>query len=365
MKKFSLILLLLLALSLTLTACTQNAATTETVARWEDGERHVFNISKVDWDASSVTVDGTEFVKNPRYVNENLSAKDEIVPEDVGGTYTMEIALQNRDTECVYTTEQVLYAQYETETLQNTSVWAQLAEFVVDPSADALCPLEAVEGLTILRSQTTNTVTFKNEATQRPISSTNKIDGFYLGKIAQTITHVNYSTQYDWENKKVTVVSDGKEVASVALAANAKLIDSNQILLYARSLDKVSGKMQDNPSVQVFSALDQKTYTAKFSYFQHDCKTLLVGADGQDVPVNVNFLSVIVDNSVLLSQFNLPDTINKDAALDSINNATAGSTYNKYTTVRFRVGNFDYELQAHEPAVLEAITVKSSAAEEE
>ena len=67
MKKFSLILLLLLALSLTLTACTQNAATTETVARWEDGERHVFNISKVDWEASSVTVDGTEFVKNPRW----------------------------------------------------------------------------------------------------------------------------------------------------------------------------------------------------------------------------------------------------------------------------------------------------------
>lgn len=364
MKKLSLILLLLVALSLTLAACSQPAVT-ETVARWGD-EKHVFNISKVNWDAPSVTVDDTTFVKNPQYFNE-ASLSDEIEPYNVGGTYSMEIALQNKDTECVFTTEQNLYVQYETAMLEKLDIWKSeetadgiedaksLSDFVV-ANDDPDCPLEAVENYTILHSHTINTVLFKNEATQRPISSTNKCDGFYLGNIAQEITHYNYSTKYDWDNKKVTVSADGKE-ESHTLNVNAKIIDSNQILLYARSLEKTSDKMQDNPSIQVFSAVNNKFYTASFGYFTYACKTLLIGPDGKEVPVSINFLSVAVDGSVLLSQMNLPDTVNKEADLDNINNAAAGSSYNKYTTVRFRVGKFNYELQAYDKAVLDAITV--------
>ncbi len=364
MKKLSLLLLLLVVLSLTLTACRQPAVT-ETVARWGN-EKHVFNISKVNWDAPSVKVDDTTFVKNPQYVPEP-SIKDEIEPYNVGGTYSMEIALQNKDTECVFTTEQNLYVQYETAMLEKLEIWKSeetadgienaksLSDFVVADD-DPDCPLEAVKDYTILHSRTVNTVLFKNEATQRPISSTNKCDGFYLGNIAQDITHYNYSTKYDWENKKVTVSADGKET-DFPLNVNAKIIDSNQILLYARSLEKTSDKMQDNPSVQVFSAVNNNFYTAAFGYFNYACKTLLVGPDGKDVPVSINFLSIAVDGSVLLSQMNLPDSVNKDSDLDNINNAAAGSSYNKYTTVRFRAGNFNYELQAYDKAVLDALTI--------
>lgn len=364
MKKISLLLLLILALCLIFTACGQTVAT-EIIARWEDGEEYVFNITKANWDYAPVVVNGNDYVKYPRTAYENISAsKDELVPEDIGGTYSMK--LNKTESKFTLTTEQYLYVQYADAALANLGLTnlaenADWKQFVV--GADETCPLEQKEGYTILLSHDLSTVVFEQTSAQRPLSSTNKREGFYIGKTHQEITRYDLSTVYDWENNKVTVSENGAEKHSGKLNPSAKFIDANQMLLYVRSLDKQSNKFQDSPSVQVFSPVACSSYKANITYFQYACRALLLDEKGEDVPVVLNSVCVVVDGSVLLNQLNLPDTVNKDNSnLDVLLDASANQ--NKYTTVSFRSGLVNYELQSHDAKVLEAITVKSSAEEQ-
>lgn len=364
MKKISLLLLLILALCLTLTACRQTVAT-EIIARWEDGEEYVFNITKANWDYAPVVVNGNDYAKYPRIAAENISSsKDELVPEDIGGTYSMKLG--KTDAKFTLTTEQFLYVQYADAALANLGL-TNLAEnagwknFVV--GASDTCPLEQKEGYTILLSHDLSTVVFEQTSAQRPLSSTNEREGFYIGKTHQETTNYKLATTYDWEKNKVTVMENGVEKHSEKLNPSAKFIDANQILLYVRSLDKQSNKFQDSPSVQVFSPVAGGSYKASLTYFQYACRALLLNEKGEDVPVVLNSVCVVVDGSILLTQFNLPDTVNKDATLDALIDASANQ--NKYTTVSFRAGLINYELQSHDAKVLETITVKSSAEEQE
>lgn len=361
MKKISLLLLTVLTLCLALTACSQTVST-EVVARWEDGEEYVFNITKADWDYAPVAVNGNDYAKYPRIAYESISSsKDELAPDDIGGTYT--IKLSKSDSVFTLTTEQNLYVRYSDAALaesgltdlENNSEWRQ---FVV--GNDENCPLEQKEGYTVLLSHDVSSVSFEQTAQQRPLSSSNKREGFYIGKTHNEVTRYDLSTVYDWENKKVTVTEDGKEKYSAGL--NSNLIDANQILLYTRSLDKQSNKFQDSPSAQVFSPVTGSTSQVNFTYFQYTCRALLVGANGEDVPVVLNMVCIVTDGSILLTQLNLPDTVNKDASLDVILDASGNQ--NKYTTVSFRSGLINYELQNLDTKILDAITVKSVADEE-
>ncbi len=364
MKKLSLFLLLILALCLTLTACSQTVST-EIIARWEDGEEYVFEITKADWDYAPIVVNGNEYEKYPRSAYESISSsKDELVPEDIAGTYSMK--LTKTDAKFTLTTEQYLYVQYADSALEkldlaNLAENADWKEFVVENS-DENCPLQQKEGYTILLSHDLSTVVFEQSAAQRPLYSTNKRDGFYIGKTHQETTHYDLETVYDWENSKVTVSENGVEKYSEKLSASEKFIDANQILLYVRSLDKQSDKFQDSPSVQVFSPVAGGTYKASITYFQYTCYALLEDENDNDVPVVLNMVSVVVDGSFLLTQFNLPDTVNNDAPLDALMDASGDQ--NKYTTVSFRSGLINYELQNIDADILAAIT-ENSAAEEE
>lgn len=354
MKKFAFVLLAL-ALILTLAACS-NPAITYASPRWKN-EEHTFKIVKaVDEDSSLV-----------ESYEEMLAKADEVMPTYVSGTYTMKIVVNNTQKTCTYTTEQTLYVAYPTELLQGYSIWntpdedGNTLSAMVAPEDEN--PLTYTGNFTTLKSYTATSVTFQNEASQRPYSSTNEVDGFYIGKTAQTISKYKLETNYDWSAKnKVTITVNG-EKQSTSGTYTEKFIDANQILLYARSLEKSSTSFQDSPTVAVYMPKLDKVVTAAFSFSYKATTYLLV--DGEFVFVNVNAIGVVVSNTMLLLQFNVPDSVNaNNKNLDSIPNGT-GSQLSKYTTLRFRSGAYSYHLDDYSSVengneILEAIKQTSS-----
>lgn len=357
MKKLALLIVLILALSLTLAACNQ-AEKTGAIPRWSNGEKWTFTISKTDLENSSAQFNGETYLREPIAggYEWNFEIMDQIVPQNVGGTYTMEIKLSADERECTYRTVQNLYLQYETDYLQKLPIWNDLKKLVADSDADN--PLPKHDGWTTLKSVTENSVVFKNESSQRPLSSENHVDGFYLGKIQQNISKYDMFTNYDWGKNEVTVKINGEESKRTVKPGSVNLIDANQILLYARSLEKTGAKFQDSPKVQIYMPYTGTLTTASFA-FTYACKTVLRGNDGQDVFAKLNALAVIIDGSALFVQINLPDTVNKDGAnLDTI--SSGGETpLNRYTTLRFRSGYFSYQLASYKQEILDAVRVKA------
>lgn len=369
MKKFALVLVLLVALTAVFAACTNNTEKTNASVRWRN-EEFLFNISKTSLIDENVEHNGETFVVEPvangyESLPETL---DQLVPDDIDGTYKMTISVNESKKECTFTTVQTLYCQYSTELLQEYEIWNDLQRLVV-ASDNAENPFENHENLTTLKSVTTQTVTFKNDASQRPLSSATKVDGYYLGNIAQTISQYEVKTTYDWE-KSVALVSVNNATAQenkLKVNSAVNFIDANQILLYARSLEKSTTKFQDRPTVQVYVPYENTAKMANF-VFTYACKTLVKVAD-EDKFVNVNALGVLIDGRALFVQLNVPDSVNKTQALDSVTNAGAGNL-DKFSLLRFRSGIIRYELADYAQlengaAILDAIEVKAPAEEEE
>lgn len=372
MKKTALILLLVLALSLVFAGCNQTEQT-ESIPRWGN-EQYTFNITKADFESSAVFNNET-FVKEP-FISAyeiNPERMDELVPEDVSGTYVTKIQLSADETQCTYTTQQTLYVQYKTETLtalaSYNEIAATLQTMTIAPDSEEN-PFSEHEGLTTLKSTTDTEVVFLRESSQRPLSSKTVVNGFYLGKTHQEISLYDVTTTYDWENGSAKVVYNNRADETKSSTATNKLnyssatkiIDANQVLLFARSLEKTSTKFQDNPGVQIYQPLNNTVYVASF-FFTYSNNTMLTNAENQSAYVKLNSLSVIVNDSVLVTQLNLPDTVNSDNKnLDSIS-IGSGKTLNKYTTVRFRSGVYSYQLVTIEQDILDAVTVKAEAEE--
>lgn len=342
-----------------LSACS-SAPETKASARWEN-ETHIFKITKADLSGSS---SGSTNIKYPTATYEtDPSSKDELVPEDVGGTYTMSIVVDAASNLATLTTVQQLYCQYSESALESVGVdlrndnWAK---FVVTDS-----PIEAKDGYVVLYSETKTETVFKNSASQTPVSSQNKCTGFYIGQSHIEVTDYDIATSYDWDNNKATVTGtrsdngESKTVNSTVSLGSTSLIDANQILLYVRSLDKTSDKFQDSPSVSVFSAVSETSYTALFSSFTYSCDTYLtttnVDSTEEDIPVTLNMVAVSVDGYILMVQLNLPETVNDDeASLDLLVNVT-GESRDKYTTVRFRSGVINYDKTDISDEIIEAV----------
>lgn len=367
MKKISLVLVLILSLTLVFAACTSNVEKTNTSVRWRT-EEYLFNLSKTSLSGDDITVDGTKFIPEPitsgyEQLPDNL---DEIVPADIGGTYKVNIDVGAEKT-CTFTTVQTMYCQYDTETLQSYSVWNQLQGLVVASDSEEN-PFTNHEGLTTLKSVSTQTVTFKNEASQRPLSSETHVNGFYIGKTNQTISKYDVETTYDWDNNIAKVTLNGETTENkLSVSSSTNFIDSNQILLYVRSLEKASTKFQDSPSVQIYVPAQNLLKKATFA-FTHDCNTML-NVNGEDVYVTVNALAVIVDSSALLVQLNVPDTVNTDEKkLDTTPDGTGGSS-DKFSLLRFRSGVIRYELADYAQLengaeIIEAVKHKTETSEE-
>lgn len=355
MKKSISVIALLTVLLLTLAACS-NTVTTEKIARWNTDEHYVYDIYKAEFGVSK-TYNNETYVNEPIVSNNEYKPEtmDQLVPEDISGTYTVNIELLSGGERCRYTTEQVLYVKYENVDVRDLDIWknGELKKYqIANDSAEN--PFAAGGDFVTLKSTTKTSVEFKNDASQRPLKSENHVDGFYLGKITSEISKYDMTTVYDWEAKKVNVTVNG-ETRERDLNANANIIDANQLLLYVRSLEKTSDKFQDSPSVQAYTPYNDTFTTITFA-FTYQCNTMLRLPNGTETSyVKLNSVGILANGSALMIQINLPTNV----ALDS--GSFDGERRSKYTTVRFRSGYFAYQLATDTPnyaEIVDAVTVK-------
>lgn len=363
MKKFALILVLALSLTFVFAACS-GTEKTNAFPRWDD-DTYTFNISKALLSENlDVTMDGKTFYAEPTTSGyEQFENLDEVEPNDIGGTYTMTIKTEGDY--CNFKTEQIMYSQYETEYLQGLSIWTDLKQFDVTDSEEN--PFASNDGFTTLKSTTIQNVTFENVESQRPQHSETTVNGFYLGNAHQEISQSNVKTEYDWDNNVANVTVNGTTSENkLKVSSSYKFIDSNQILLYVRSLEKASTKFQDTPGVQVYVPAENVVKTVTFGFTYSVNAILKVG--GEDVCVTVNAVAVIIDSHALLVQLNVPDSVNKDVGLDVYEDGAV--KLDNFTTLRFRAGFIRYELADYTELdngaeIIDAIKHKTETSEEE
>ena len=333
-RKIALIILMLLIVALALTACNQ-AATTAAKVRW-DNETHVFKIKLADLKGESLL--------------------DELQPVDAGGTYQIVITPDGTKY-CDVETNQVMYVKYNLKTGTTSGVdldkYSDLLAVVADEAEYQAAGLTKDEGTTILKSTTVTKVRFENTSSQKPVESSTSVNGFYLGKRSQERSHYDISTTYSYSGKRpvattTTTVYGNDEPTKTTdkykfdKNSAGKFIDKNQILLYLRSLDKSSTSFQDSPSKSVFNPTAQKLQTASFS-LSYKYKTTLNDYSEKDktLAATLNAVSVSVDGFAFMVQENLPDTLTSKG-FDRF--YIVDDAEPKYTTVRFRVGYFVYEI---------------------
>ena len=361
-RKLALLLLVLLVATVALAACNQPEATTVDF-RWST-ETHVFRVTLADfvggssnslifnsYDSSGnilTSNTSSSYRKDKAIAGESFAAKDEIMPVDVDGTYTLEIK-PGSDTmsKCVVTGKQVLYLQYMLQsTVQGETVdlsqWEELNELKVDDDeVRANTNLEIKDDRVVLKSTTATMVEIVNET--QPVSSRTTVDGFYLGKANRQVSKYDVATTYNYEGKKPTAtvtVNDNEPVVHELISSSSvKLIDANQVLLYVRSLSKTEGSLQDSHTAYVFDPLTGKTQAASFGYTYKDNVILTDLIRGEQLYTTVNSVSVTIGGNAFMMQDNVPQTVKADQI--SVSTVTRA----RLTTLRFRVGFLSYEIE--------------------
>lgn len=363
---------MIVALTWTLVACNQTAVT-DTLARWEN-ETHVFKITLADfvneyetksdpfyfYDVNGNKTVRTEVNKNSVYSKDIAFPNefynwDEIKPLAVSGTYTINIIPSADKSECKVKTTQIMFVKYslKSDTVDgvNLEKYSELREAEATDTEYTDAELTKEEGTTILKSTTVTEVTFENNPTQTPLSSYVNVDGFYIGKdnkkntAAQQLTKYEIDTVYDYSNKRplAKITTDG-ETTEYKFPKNSQgtFIDSNQILMYLRSLNKSSKSFQDTPSKSVFNPYTQTMLTASFGLsYEHKVVLTDTTRDDSALRTTLNVVSATVGNNAFMMQENLPDTL-LAKGLDS--KQIIGDLEPRFTTVRFRVGYFSYEI---------------------
>ena len=353
-KRIIALVLCIVALTLALSAC-NNTKVTISQRRWET-EHHVFNISlaRAEDAGNYVKVNGTTYARSFPLAKEG----DEIVPIDVDGTLVYDIA-ENNDGTAVFTTEQnlvALYATEEVEPLLAKMTADQKAKLVVEPTSQDY-PFQVTEGVVALRSTTVTSVRFKNDSTQHPLVSSKIVDGYYVGNIAQELSHFDETATYNYVAKdnsyEVTITNGDGETKKMTIAKTARFVDVAQILMYVRGFEKAVDNFQDaGTATTVCQPFELSTQTATFS-FQHQYNSVLQNGE-ETVCTKLNGIQVSIGGVAYMFQQNLPDTL-KEKNLDTIIIETEKVC--KYTTVRFQVGHFAYELAEHDQTILDEIKI--------
>lgn len=350
----SIVFVLALAMTLTLAACAQTAAT-KTATRWEK-EEHTFNISMAqsDPDKTYVTpkakeVDGKVYYRDfdiqtaraiESFVTALDSSKDEILPKNVKGTYRMQILPYGDNISyCEFITEQTIYAQYDKKIIEESSNWQDLKQCVAQASEN---PFSDNSGVVTLKSVTKTYVKFENNSYQQPLESSYEVDGFYIGKVEQTVSKQKISVVYESDKRNAKVSVNGAEAVDrkLNISSAQHFIDSNQILLYLRSLDKSSSAFQDSPSVIVYNPLMDSATVATFA--KREANAIInrkaSGSDDDNIYVNLNVVSVSVGSNALMVEEDLP------VLKDKIDKTQTSDPDALHTTIRFRSGYLVYEI---------------------
>ena len=363
-RKIALLILMLIAMSMALVACRQNDATTVRT-RWEE-ETHVFNITLADFVSEKSNEfnsynDKGELSNSGSYrkdvaVSTEFYNWDEIRPVQVVGTYTLNIKPSGDSSSyCEVTTTQVLYVKYhlKSDTVNGVDFekYAELRSAeVTDVNEYTEVGLTKEDDTTILKSTTTTYVNFENTISQKPSKSSTTVDGFYVGNKNQNLTKYTVSTEYDYSAKKpvAKITKDGETIEYNKFNRNSAgtFIDSNQILMYLRSLNKSSNSFQDTPSISVFNPYNQTLQTASFGLSYKYNAILTNGTT--NLPTSLSVVSVAIGNNAFMMQYNLPDTLTlNDKKLDTHESVSGEEPL--FTTVRFRVGYLAYEIDYSNP----------------
>ena len=373
MKKVltAILLISILTLTFALAACS-NTVVTKVFPRWEDEEEYVFDISLADFDPDKKSLFKTYGDKNDYYrdmvisaaENTALLSADEILPEQLKGELTYKITKVDNSTNRKFVTVQKIYAQYKKADLENYENYADLQQMAVQDG-----PFNDGDTFITLYSQSTAEVIFKNEAISDiyivPVSSNKVEDGFYVGRAYQGVSRYEIAAEYDFDSRAVKVTkttksADGTKQEPVtvnnklSIAKGGYCIDSNMLLLYARSLSKSSGDFSSTPSVAVYNAYDNKVSTAAFGMTRE--QKVVLNNGGADFLTTLNVVGITVNNQAFMLQENLSDRIS-DYKTDVVNGNI------KYTTVRFRVGTRAYELREYKNEWIDALSVADEKAQ--
>lgn len=376
-KSIAAIILLLVITATLLVAC-NNTPVTGFIARFDKKEHYEFNISLADFNNNlndnelfaHYGTDDDPYYKDLAISNaENYSLRnaDEVRPTRVGGTYTVDFAMNEGRQYGTLTTKQVLYVQYArkgngiivdpvAETPDVLDCFDKLDKFVVTGDDD---PLKSDADHVTLKSTTDTSVGFYLTDSFKPQESSTKVNGFYVGKTFRGASEYQISTAYDWEGKRpvatVTLTSGGntqEQSYTLPSAGQVRIIDSNQMLAYVRCFDKSSASFQDSPSAYVFNPYTGKTHVLRFTYAYKFNVILTRGEETKRTQLSA--VGTALDGNPLLMQFNLPKWLS-DNDLDTTIVGAGSETYPKYTTVRFRSGYLSYELSDYDEEIWKAL----------
>lgn len=339
-KKIGFVLSMLLLFTVVLAAC-QTAEKTDTMIRWGENEHYEFDISLADFSGTasplfkSYTESSKTYYKDIAVSSmEYPGNKDEILPDEAKGTYVVDISTEDVDESYLVKTTKTLYVRYKKSDLTN------LSDLQSKVAAEEENPFGADNDFVTLKNTEITSVKFEKKQAQRPIESSTEVSGFYVGKKHQAISDYKVSTVYNFDDKTAKVTVNGTETTHKLNVGTTNYIDANQLLLYIRTLEKGSTKFQDSPSVTLFVPYAGKEYTAKF-VFAYSANVYL-DVEGTGHYVTLNSVSVALDGSPYMNQINLPDTL-AEKKLDC--GESAGKVTPNYTTVRFRVGYYSYQLK--------------------
>ena len=362
-KKIALLIFVVLMLTMVLSACNSTEAT-KIIPRWKSGESYVYNITLCDFaEEDSATYFKQYDHEKEKYfkdfvvrVDEAFENVDEVRPKSVTGEFTLTITSKkvNNVEYDVVETRQQLTATYDAK---DGKIQVGKEQWVELPAELASCAT-TTSTLITFNSTIETIVEFKHDATQAPVKSSTKVDGFYVGKVHQEKSDYEVTTTYTYESKSTVVntvrtISGEREEISETLKRRTEgsFIDSNQLFMYARSLDKTSGSFQDNPNVIVYNPFTQMTDTVSFS-FTSSVNAVLTNGD-EELFTQLPTVGVVVGGIPFMLQENAPNFLEREGSPDS---AYFGEfPYAKHTPVRFRVGNFSYELKSYDDELWNAL----------
>ena len=348
-KTLALVLLLILAVGV-FAACNQ-VQPTERKIRWDKNETWTYNISLANFTDSLTDANVTynrDFLASGE-TSPFSGTLDRITPNALTGTYVVNLSQDIANDTTTVVTTQTMVASYDAN-LVDTSRFDQ--SIIVEQSEETVS----------LKSVQETKVVFKN-GTQLPVSSYTKANGFYVGKLNQSMSNYEISTEYEVKGKKVLAkVTQGDNTEEVTLA-NTNVIDTNQVLMFVRSYDKTETSFQDSPQVMVFDPLTKSTkiltmqYTAKQSVLvEHKFAN---ETESEKVATQLPRLDIKLDQMAFVTQVSLPDlTAN---GLDRIATNVPGVYFPMHTIYRFRSGFVSYELTGYlTDSMVNAIVVKAA-----
>ena len=327
-KTISLVLVLTLVFTL-VAGCTPTAPT-YSYTRWEN-ETLVYNISLANYETVKETIGDTTTEYTQDYnIYADLPNYDKIVPTDVNGEKVVTISKLAGET--------VTYKM--TTTIEAVEIYDKSVD---NGQFDLVKTFETTSSVG-LKTVITNETVFDEGF--NPISSSRDVLSCYVGN--QHKEQYSYTLEVEYENKVATIsfvdrIANETKTATFDGSIYSFLLDSDQLLLYARSLDQSDSAFQGTVSVATFDALAcvlnpnaNPVVNITFNLARSVKRAVFNNAEDIWYFVKVNEMSLFHTNF----GYYIYNTCND---VDGIQLGTTG-TRCKYSTVKVQEGYWVYEL---------------------